>query len=289
MRKIVITFMLIVGIIGLVACSSGGSEVVVKSKAGDITKDDFYEELKDLAGEDVLRNMITMKVLEDQFEVSDKDVEKQIETLKEQLGEEQFQMALMRQGVSDADSDEFKEIMRNNLLFQEAAYGDIEVTEEDAKEHYERLKTEIEAHHILVTDEDEAKDIKEKLDNGEDFAELAKEFSIDGSAEKGGELGYFTAGNMVKPFEDAAYNMEVDTISDLVQSDFGFHIIKVTDKRDAETELGSFEDMKEDIILRLKMTELSEEEANQKIDQIIEDADFDIKIEDYEDLFKVEG
>lgn len=289
MRKIVITFMLIVGIIGLVACSSGGSEVVVKSKAGDITKDDFYEELKDLAGEDVLRNMITMKVLEDQFEVSDKDVEKQIETLKEQLGEEQFQMALMRQGVSDADSNEFKEIMRNNLLFQEAAYGDIEVTEEDAKEHYERLKTEIEAHHILVTDEDEAKDIKEKLDNGEDFAELAKEFSIDGSAEKGGELGYFTAGNMVKPFEDAAYNMEVDTISDLVQSDFGFHIIKVTDKRDAETELGSFEDMKEDIILRLKMTELSEEEANQKIDQIIEDADFDIKIEDYEDLFKVEG
>lgn len=289
MRKIVITFMLIVGIIGLVACSSGGSEVVVKSKAGDITKDDFYEELKDLAGEDVLRNMITMKVLEDQFEVSDKDVEKQIETLKEQLGEEQFQMALMQQGVSDADSDEFKEIMRNNLLFQEAAYGDIEVTEEDAKEHYERLKTEIEAHHILVTDEDEAKDIKEKLDNGEDFAELAKEFSIDGSAEKGGELGYFTAGNMVKPFEDAAYNMEVDTISDLVQSDFGFHIIKVTDKRDAETELGSFEDMKEDIILRLKMTELSEEEANQKIDQIIEDADFDIKIEDYEDLFKVEG
>lgn len=286
MRKIAITLMLIVGILGLVACSSGGSEVVVKSKAGDITKDEFYEELKDSVGEKVLEEMILIKVLEDKYDIDEKEVDTEVAEIKERLGD-QFEMSLMQQGI--ADEEEFKKALRVSMLYQEAIYGDIEITEEEAKERYERMKTEIEAQHILVTDEDEAKDIKKKLDNGEDFEELAKEFSTDSSAEDGGKLGYFSAGKMVKEFEDTAYNMEVDTISDPVQSNFGFHIIKVTDKRDTEVELGSFEEMEKDIKTTLKMTKVGEDEEREKIDKLIEDANIDIKIEDFKDLFKVEG
>src|SRR5690625_7906522 len=76
------------------------------------------------------------------------------------------------------------------------------------------MKYELEASHILVEDEELANEIKGKLDKGEDFADLAKEYSTDSSAEQGGELGFFTVGSMVPPFEDAAYNLEIDEISE---------------------------------------------------------------------------
>ncbi len=87
----------------------------------------------------------------------------------------------------------------------------------------------------MVDDEKTAKEVKKKLDEGEDFAELAKEYSKDESnAESGGELGFFGKGKMVKEFEDKAFSMKVDEISDPVKTEHGYHIIKVTDKKDAK-------------------------------------------------------
>ena len=77
-----------------------------------------------------------------------------------------------------------------------------------------------------------AKEIKEKLNSGEDFAALAKQYSEDpGSKRKGGELSEFGPGMMVKEFEDAAYKLEVGQLSEPVKSSFGYHIIKLTDKK----------------------------------------------------------
>ena len=91
---------------------------------------------------------------------------------------------------------------------------------------------EVHARHILVATEDEAKAVKAELDGGKDFAELAKEKSTDPSAQQnGGDLGFFGKGMMVKPFEDAAFTMEAGAISDPVKSDFGWHIIKLEEKR----------------------------------------------------------
>ena len=90
---------------------------------------------------------------------------------------------------------------------------------------------QVRAAHILVKTEDEAKDIKKQLDGGAVFADLAKAKSTDtGSGGQGGELGFFTKEQMVKPFADAAFAMTVGQISDPVQSQYGWHIIKVEEK-----------------------------------------------------------
>jgi parvulin-like peptidyl-prolyl isomerase len=83
-----------------------------------------------------------------------------------------------------------------------------------------------------VEDEDTAKDIKSKLDNGASFEELAKEYSKDpGSKARGGDLGWFGAGQMVKEFEDAAFGLKKGEVSEPVQSDFGWHVIMLEDRR----------------------------------------------------------
>lgn len=90
----------------------------------------------------------------------------------------------------------------------------------------------VRASHILVSTEDEAKDLYEKLQNGADFTELAMEHSQCPSKRDGGDLRFFGRGMMVKPFEDAAFNLEVGQISEPVQTQFGWHLIKLTDKKD---------------------------------------------------------
>ena len=85
----------------------------------------------------------------------------------------------------------------------------------------------IKCSHILVTKQSESLAIAERLKSGEKFGKLAKELSIDsGSAKKDGNLGYFTKGMMVKPFEETAFKLGVGEVSDPVKTDFGYHIIK---------------------------------------------------------------
>jgi len=90
----------------------------------------------------------------------------------------------------------------------------------------------VRASHILVKTEEEAKDLYEKIQNGADFAELAMEHSLCPSKRDGGDLRFFGRGMMVKPFEDAAFDMEVGQVSEPVQTQFGWHLIKLTDKKD---------------------------------------------------------
>ena len=93
-------------------------------------------------------------------------------------------------------------------------------------------ETELHARHILVEDEGTAKQVAERAKKGEDFLALSKEFSKDpGSAADGGDLGWFTKDKMVKEFSDAAFKLEPGQISDPVKSQFGWHIIKVEEKR----------------------------------------------------------
>ena len=128
------------------------------------------------------------------------------------------------------------------------------VTDADAKKIYDEKianmtpEEEVHARHILVESEEEAKEVKERLKKGEDFAALAKEKSKDTNAE-GGDLGFFTRGQMLKPFEDAAFALDIGELSDPVQTQFGWHIIKVEEKRDQE--LPSFEEVKEAILTQL--------------------------------------
>lgn len=112
------------------------------------------------------------------------------------------------------------------------------ITEEAVRVAYDKSVAdfkpteEIRASHILVPSEDEAKAIKEQLDGGADFAELAKEKSIDPGAANGGDLGFFSKGMMVAPFESAAYGLsDIGQVSEPVESQFGWHVIRLEEKR----------------------------------------------------------
>jgi peptidyl-prolyl cis-trans isomerase C len=135
------------------------------------------------------------------------------------------------------------------------------VSEADAKQIYDaqigQLKPEQEVHarHILVATEAEAKEVAERLKKGEDFAAVAKEKSKDPGAE-GGDLGFFARGQMLKPFEDAAFALEVGQISEPVQTQFGWHIIKVEEKRDQA--LPTFDQVKGAIIAQLVQAKAQE-------------------------------
>lgn len=146
------------------------------------------------------------------------------------------------------------------------------VPEKELKKQYEVIaekyagKQEVKASHILVETEEEAKEVVEQLDEGTDFAELAKEKSADtGSGAQGGDLGWFTKERMVPEFAEAAFKLGKGEVSDPVKSDFGWHIIKMEDKRIVQPP--PFEEVK---------PELQKTMANQAIEGyvrgVIEDA-----------------
>lgn len=285
MKKLAVALSLSAGIFTMTACSSSGSdsEVVVETEAGDVTKDEFYQKLKEQNGDSVLQQLVLQTVLEGQYDVSDEEVEEQLNELKEQYGD-QFQMVLQQSGFSDEES--FKEVLRMNILQEKALTEDIEVSEEELQQAYERETTEIEASHILVEDEQTAQDLRKEIEEGADFATLAKANSVDpGSKDQGGELGFFGTGAMVPEFEDAAYNMEVGEISQPVQTENGWHIIKVTDKREIENP-ESFEEMKPELKRQVATEKIDQQAAQQKLQQMIQDANVDVKIEEFQGLFE---
>ena len=140
------------------------------------------------------------------------------------------------------DADDFKKRLaftRNRLLMDSllASEGKAATTDEAMKKVYEEAskqisgEQEVRARHILVETEDEAKGIVEELKKGADFAELAKKKSKDPGAYDGGDLGFFTKEQMVPEFSAAAFALEPGKISDPVKSQFGWHVIKVEEKR----------------------------------------------------------
>jgi len=140
------------------------------------------------------------------------------------------------------NNDDFKKRLaftRNRLLMDSllASEGKAATTDDAMKKVYDEAskqitgEQEVRARHILVETEDEAKAIKAELDKGADFAELAKKKSKDPGASDGGDLGFFTKEQMVPEFSAVAFSLEPGKISDPVKSQFGWHIIKVEEKR----------------------------------------------------------
>ncbi|HZV81398.1 MAG TPA: peptidylprolyl isomerase, partial [Geobacteraceae bacterium] len=137
------------------------------------------------------------------------------------------------------------------------------VSDEELKKFYdankEKFKTgdQAKASHILVKDENKAKEILAQLKSGGNFEELAKKYSTDGAAAKGGDLGWFNKGSMIPEFEKVAFAMKEGETSGIVKTKFGYHIIKLTGKRSAGTR--TFEEVKDQIkaaILPTKQQEI---------------------------------
>ncbi|HWL26244.1 MAG TPA: peptidylprolyl isomerase [Ureibacillus sp.] len=278
MKKTLLALGLATSILTLGACSEKATdEVVVSSSYGDITKDEFYNELKSLAGQKMLEQVVVKQVLENNYKVSDDDVKAEFDAFKETYGDSYKSMLSMYGYTEDSYKDELKLGMLSQKLSEEVEGS---VTDEDVKAQYEQGKYELNARHILVEDEKTADEVYDKLKNGGDFAALAKEYGTDGTASNGGELGWFSVGQMVDEFNDAAYALELNKISEPVKTDFGYHIIEVTDKREVEG-YGTLEEKQDEI----RQT-LVGQKANAKLTELIRAAKVDIKDADLKDALK---
>jgi peptidyl-prolyl cis-trans isomerase C len=166
-----------------------------------------------------------------------------------------------------ADNPEFKRrlaFLRNKLLMGYELQDEAKAAVNDESLHQtynDAVKSmggqeEVHARHILVESEDEAKALQEQLKNGADFAALAKEKSKDPGAAEGGDLGYFTKDQMVPDFADVAFKMYPGQVSNPVKTQFGWHLIKLEDKRTKQPpEFDKVKDQIEAFLTRKAQTE----------------------------------
>jgi len=191
---------------------------------------------------------------------------------------------LMIMGAIDLKLDEDPEfatktkmVERNallELLYKVEIMEKAKPTEEEIKALYDRQGWEIKASHILLETEVSAQDVLQKLSEGADFGKLAEEMSTDpGTKIKGGDLGYFTWGKMVSPFQDTAFVMEIGAISKPVETRFGWHVIRVDDRREIDKQ--PYEEEKERIERSLS-GQKSKELSKEYIDDLKEKADIQI-------------
>lgn len=282
MKKTFLSLTLAASVLALSACGNSGDEKVATSKVGDVTKDQLYKEMKDSVGDSALQLIIIEKVLNDKYKVADKDVNAEYKKQKEDIEKQgqDFKQALAAQNMTEKS---FKRSIKLNLL-QEAALADgVKVSEADMKAYFEEMKKEVKASHILVKDEKTAKEVKAKLDKGENFATLAKKYSTDSSSQaNGGELGWFGPDKMVPEFTKAAYALKKGEISEPVKSTYGYHIIKLEDERAAKVS-GSYEDNKAAIKKKLQLQEADQSQLLTKVSKLVKDADVKIKDKDLKD------
>jgi peptidyl-prolyl cis-trans isomerase D len=262
----------------------------------NLTVEDFETSVKNQILKDKLESFITAAV-----NVGDKDVEEEYKRRNEKAKLNYFVIdaAKLESKVTVNDQDERDYFEKNKAKYtipekRKAKYifleslklrADVKVTDDELRQYYDQHRNEytlperVKAQHILFKTQgktpeeiakikEKAQGVLERAKKGEDFAALAKQYSEDSTASSGGDLGDFKRGQMVPEFDRAAFSLGVGAISDLVQSQFGFHIIKVNAK--VEGRERPFEEMKE-AVRPIVETRKAEQKASDQAQQIAVD------------------
>lgn len=206
-----------------------------------------------------LENLINLRLLTQEadrrnIQHDNEAIDKQISQISSRFPDpKKFKEQLATLGISEEKlRSEIGESLRIEKLLENEPKQDQEVSEKDIEDFYRenpenfRMSERIQASHILIkVDPKAAPEVKEQkrqklsgilgeIKNGADFAKLAGEHSDCPSKSRGGDLGLFERGKMVKPFEDVAFQLKVGEVSDIVETQFGFHLIKLTDRQDGQ-------------------------------------------------------
>lgn len=257
-KKFKLTSIALLSTVALAACSTGssdGSSAVATGDGVEVTNEELQAELKSTYGNTVLQELIMEEVFvnevgDDRAKELKEEATTEVETLVATYGgEDEFNTVLASSGFSDREDYEHQ--VYYYKLMSESVSKYIEVTDEEIQTTYDDYTPSFTVSHILVDDEKTANDLIAQLDDGADFAELATENSTDtASAEKGGSLGEVNADSRLdETFFAAAQELaEGEYTTTPVETDYGYHIIKMDEK----PEKGSLEDeteqLKESII-----------------------------------------
>jgi peptidyl-prolyl cis-trans isomerase C len=248
--------------------------VLARVNGEDVTKADFERLIKNMelgAGQTIpaerrdeilrrsLDQLITYTLLQQEskarkIDVAAAEVDARVAQMRQQFpSEAQFRQELSKRGmtVERLQADARTDMVITKLMEAEVATLP-PATDADARDFYQKNPEKfqqpeaVRASHILFPAGEadaaakqqartQAETVLKQAKGGADFAQLAREHSKDGSAAQGGDLGFFPRGQMVPPFEEAAFALKVGEISGIVESQFGFHIVKLTDRRPATT------------------------------------------------------
>ena len=281
------------------------NKIDLESKYGSTVWETEVEngvKFKDTFKNRVLKGMIDVEAVceeakKDGLTPSEEEIDKAFDELNKNLyANENYNKILEDLKISDTCIKSQVEKTLTIQKYTENFDKNLKISDEEMKKYYEEhkadyYKDEVKASHILISTVDDngkelseakkkeakkkAEEVLKKAKSGEEFSELAKEYSDDpGSAANGGDLGYFTKGQMVQPFEEAAFSLKSGEISGLVESEYGYHIIKVYDKIDKQL---TFDEVKDEI----KKT-LTEDKYMESIEAITKKA----KVEKNESVIK---
>jgi len=225
----------------------------------------------------IAQELLYQKSQKSGVKVDAKDLDGKMESIKGRFQDEDaYKKAIAAMEVTE---EEMKRKMKKNLaidaLLKDELAGKMTVTDAESKKFYDehpalfKRGEQVKASHILVKVDPSAggdqkaearkkiESIQKKLKKGEDFAAMAKEYSQCPSSSRGGDLGYFERGKMVKPFEDAAFALAPNQVSGVVETQFGYHLIKVLDKRPESAV--AYNDVKERLTEHLKKAKMRQE------------------------------
>lgn len=251
---------------------------------------------------DVLESLITQELLYQQSQelgitVSQEEVQSELSSIQDQFPDgERYSQALEQAGVTE---EELRGDIRRNIAIQKLVRDEVaspeEITEQELRAFYDdnpdlfQQGERIEAQHILISTQEaqneeeeqaaleEAQEVRRLLvEENRDFAAVAEEYSDGPSAQNGGQLGSFSRGQMVPPFEEAAFSLEVGEISEPVETQFGYHIIEVTDKTEAGQ--APFEQQR-DRIRQYLMQQRQREELDSYLAQLKEESQIERNLE----------
>ena len=243
---------------------------------------------------DVLESLIDREVLFQEskkkgIEVKADAISDQLKSIKQRYPDEaQFTEMLKGMGLTESDvQSQINRGMAIQQLINKEVAEKVIISDEESKQYYDthpeffKQPEQVRASHILIKVDENAsetqkteahkkiKEVQQKLQKGEDFATLAKTYSEGPSAPGGGNLGYFRRGQMVKPFEDAAFKLKAGETSDIVETPFGYHLIKVFDKQPEK--MLAYAEIKEQLNEHLKKQKL-ETEVDAYIDSLRKEA-----------------
>lgn len=280
MNKRVFSTLFLAGVLLLTGCTNNANskttndsfdatKTLVEANKFNISNGDFLKKLKLTYGPIVLKQMIFEELLMQNYSASNEEINLELERFKEMQGissDEELKKAIEFSGMTIED---LKNEAKMSVLFKKASENDVEVSENAIKKEYEAIKNQIRARHILVDSELLAKEVVRKLKTGEKFETLAKEYSIDTQTKNnGGDLGFFGKGYMIPEFEDVAFALPENEISEPVKTEFGYHIVEVLQRG------LNYEDVRDEIKSRLVGNDAKE--LNQVFDELIQDVDIEI-------------
>ncbi len=263
-----------------------------------VIQPELEEQLGQKALDTIIRSeLIYQQAVKEDFSANEEEVDKIIESIKTKFpDEEKFQDFLKMTGCSldELRNEERKKIVINRYL-AEKIVPLVKISEQEAEDYYNnnkerfRSKEMVHARYILFrlkknASEEEREEAKKKaedvlklLKQGEDFAELAKKRSEAPNAEKGGDLGYFPRGVMVSDFDKQAFTLKVGEISEVFETQFGYNILKVEDKK--EEGFMPFDEIKA-ILIEMLAQKKRDEVIDQKIKSIKDQAKIEVLLEE---------